>query len=213
MAEQQLKRNTAYKLRIGDLSRGKEIIENEKLSCIELDGKRIVRINIIANVIEKYETDLAPKEGVENPQSKKYLTLTIDDASGQIRLKSFGDDALKFLKINQGDTVLVIGTLRTFNNEVYIAPEIIKLYDPRYLLVRKLELEKNKPQAPIDKSQIKDIKDKVLEMIKSSEDGIDADKLIMEIKASPEAINQEIHKLLEEGIIYAPRPGRFRYLG
>jgi DNA-binding transcriptional ArsR family regulator len=32
-------------------------------------------------------------------------------------------------------------------------------------------------------------------------------------QANPQIISQEIKKLLEEGIIYEPRPGRVRYLG
>lgn len=203
MPEQQLKRNTAYKLRIGDLFSGKQVIDNERISFIELGDKKIVRVNIIANVIEKYQS-----EGESN-----FLSFTIDDASGQIRLKSFKEDSDRFKSINQGDTILVIGTLRIYNNELYIAPEIIKIYDPRYLLVRKLELEGEKKEVVVDKSQLQDIKSKVIEMIKQAEEGIDADKLIMEIKSSPDLINQEIQKLLEEGVIYEPRPGRFRYLG
>jgi len=30
---------------------------------------------------------------------------------------------------------------------------------------------------------------------------------------SPDILNQEIKKMLEEGIIFEPRPGRVRYLG
>ena len=40
-----------------------------------------------------------------------------------------------------------------------------------------------------------------------------AQRLIMELRAQPDIINQEIRKLLEEGIIFEPRPGRLRYLG
>jgi RPA family protein len=199
---EQIKRNVAYKLRIGDLSRAKQVVENERLGFLDLDGKKIIRVNIVANIIEKYES-----EG-----ESKYLSLTIDDASGQIRLKAFGDDVARFSSINQGDTILVIGTVRSYNNELYIAPEIIKSYDPRYLLVRKLELEASAPKT-IDKQEIKEIKDKLLEMIKAEEEGIDAEHLIMNIQSPPETINQELHKLLEEGIIYEPRPGKFRYLG
>jgi len=199
---EQIKRNVAYKLRIGDLSRAKQVVENERLGFLDLDGKKIIRVNIVANIIEKYES-----EG-----ESKYLSLTIDDASGQIRLKAFGDDVARFSSINQGDTILVIGTVRSYNNELYIAPEIIKSYDPRYLLVRKLELEASAPKT-IDKQEIKEIKDKLLEMIKAEEEGIDAEHLIMNIQSTPETINQELHKLLEEGIIYEPRPGKFRYLG
>jgi hypothetical protein len=52
-------------------------------------------------------------------------------------------------------------------------------------------------------------------MVKDAEKegGVDIDKLIMEIKESPDAINKEIKRLLEEGVAYEPRPGKLRYLG
>lgn len=197
-------RATAYKLRIGDLTRGKPIIDNEKFKFLDLDGKQILRVNIIANVIDRYSA-----EG-----EKKYLSLTVDDASGQIRMKAFGDDVSRFEEISQGNTVLIIGLVRFYNNEVYISPEIIKIQDPRYLLVRKLELEKNQPKE-VKKEEVLAVRDQIINMIKQAEDlgGIDTDKLIMEIKSSPEIINNEIQKLLEEGLAYEPRPGKIRYLG
>ena len=60
------------------------------------------------------------------------------------------------------------------------------------------------------------IKDKILETIKNSEDagGVEIDSIIMNLKeTSPEIINQEIKRLLEEGIIFEPRPGKVRWLG
>jgi len=52
-------------------------------------------------------------------------------------------------------------------------------------------------------------------MMKQAEElgGIEVDKLIMEIKVAPEIINQEVKKMLEEGLAYEPRPGKIRYLG
>ena len=50
---EQIKRNVAYKLRIGDLSRAKQVVENERLGFLDLDGKKIIRVNIVANIIEK----------------------------------------------------------------------------------------------------------------------------------------------------------------
>ena len=54
-----------------------------------------------------------------------------------------------------------------------------------------------------------------MQKIKSAETdgGIDVDTIIMDTEASPDLINGEIKKLLEEGLIYEPRPGRLRYLG
>src|SRR3989338_10538680 len=115
-----MKRNIAYKLKIGDILSGNPIIENERIKNIEVNGKKVVRVNAIANVIEKYI-----QEG-----EKKYGSITLDDGSGQIKVKAFGDDVDKFTKFNQGDTVIVIGLLRTWNNEIYLTSEIIRKKEP-----------------------------------------------------------------------------------
>ena len=206
----QYKRNIAYKLRIGDILLGKPIFDNDKFIYLELGIKKISRTNIIGNIVDKYES-----EG-----DKKYLFFTLDDGSGQIKLKVFGEeDSEKFKGITQGETVAVIGVVRNWNNERYIQPEIISQKDPKYLLVRKLELEKQKKEGskPVkDKKVVQAIKDKILEKIKEAESdgGIDSEKIILEFReVSTETINEEIKRLLEEGIIFEPRPGRLRYLG
>jgi RecG-like helicase len=211
MAEEgQFKRNIAYKLKIGDILLGKPIIDNERFSFLELGDKRIVRVNIIGNIVDKYESD----------GERKYIFFKLDDGSGQISLKVFGDDIEKFKEINQGLTVLVIGTLRHLNNETYIQPEIIKEQNTKYLLVRKLELEKGgdsmKKAPPMERSKIVAIKDSIINLIKEAEEngGIEKEQIILKLKeTSPDIINQEIKKFLEEGIIFEPRPGKVRYLG
>lgn len=206
--KQQFKRHIAYKFRIGDLLIGKPVMDGERFSFLELGDKKIIRVNVIGNIVDKYES-----EG-----ETKFISFTLDDGSGQIRLRAFGEDIEKFKDLNQGQSVLVIGVLRNFNNETYISPEIMREIDPKYLLVRKKEIEKerNKNYIPIQREQIIAIKDKILEEIKNSENegGIDIDKIIMNLRdVSPEIINQEIQKLLEEGIIFEPRPGKVRWLG
>ena len=142
----------------------------------------------------------------------------ITQLNQQIQLKVFGDDVVKFKNVAQGQTVLVIGVLRHWNNETYISPEIIKEQDPKYLLLRKLELEKEQKEnaIPIQLGKVSAIKDKIIDKIKSSEEqgGIEVDKIIMDLReTSPDIINKEIQRLLEEGIIFEPRPGKVRYLG
>jgi len=208
MPEEQFKRHIAYKLRIKDITIGKPIIDGERFSFLELGNKKIVRVNVMGNIIDRYQS-----EG-----ESKYISLTLDDGSGQIRLKIFGDDVEKFKDIVQGQTVLIIGLLRNYNNEIYITPEIIRELDPKYLLVRKLENEKDqvKNAKPLEQNQITVLKDKILEIIKKSENdgGAETDSIIMNLKEnSPEIINQEIKRLLEEGIIFEPRPGKVRWLG
>lgn len=201
---EQFKRNIAYKFRIGSLLAGKPILENERLRFVEIQNKNILRINIIANITDKFV-----QEG-----EKKYGTITLDDATGQIRVKTFGDDIEKFSQLNQGDTILIIGLLRYWSNEVYITPEIIKKKDPSFLLIRKLELEAEEPKS-LDKEKLIQLKDKMLKMIKDAEkdNGVEIEKIILDLHEPPDVINQEIKKLLEDGAVYEPRPGKLRYLG
>jgi len=207
------KRETAYKLRIGDLLRGKQIFEqnegpNQRLQFIELGNKIILRVNIVGNVVDKFES-----EG-----ERRFASITLDDGSGQIRARVFGEDIARFKDITQGDTLIIIGLLRSFNQELYILPEIIRKTEPKYLLVRKLEIEKEIPKqlTQEQKQEVKALRDEVIDLIKNAEEreGIDKEEIIMKLKQSnPQIISQEIKKLLEEGIIYEPRPGRVRYLG
>ena len=204
MSENKFKRNVAYKFRIGQVLAGRQVLENERLRNVEIHGKNVVRVNLIANIIDKYI-----QEG-----EKKFGSITLDDASGQIKAKLFGEDVEKFSELNQGDTVLVIGLLRMWNNELYLTPEIIRKKDTRNLLVRKLEAELEQPKT-LDREKIAELKDKIILMLKEGEKngGVDVDRIIMELKEPPQAINQEIKKLLEDGIAYEPRPGKLRFLG
>jgi uncharacterized protein len=203
-SQEQFKRNIAYKFRIGTLLEGKPILENERLRFVELQNKNVIRVNIIANIIDKFI-----QEG-----EKKFASITLDDATGQIKVKTFGDDIEKFTSLNQGDTLLLIGLLRFWNNEVYITPEIIKQKDPQFLLIRKLEMEASEPK-PIPKEKLIELKDKMLQMIKEKDGngGVEIESMIIELKENPTTINAEIKKLLEEGLVYEPRPGKLRYLG
>lgn len=212
------KRATAYKLRIGEVLKGKPIIEeggeNPRLRCVELGNRQITRVNIVANIVDKYENQPSPAtEG--QPERKAYSNFTIDDASGQIKIKVFGEETVRFSKIVQGDTITIIGNLRFYNNELYISPEIIKTTDPRYLLVRKLELEREMPKQ-VDKNEAMAIKDQIIDMIRKGEEkgGIDTDEIYHTLtEVSPDIISQEIQKMLEEGLAFEPRPGKIRYLG
>ena len=203
------KRNIAYKLRIGDILKSKPIMsegngENPAhLLFLELGDKKIVRVNVIANVVDKFVQDA----------EKKYASLTVDDASGQIRIKTFGGDIEILKNLSHGDTLQIIGNIREYNSELYILPEIAKVVDPKWLLIRKLEIQNSRKDMPLQTNA--PLRDVLLEKIKQAETegGIDIDQIIMDTEASPDLINGEIKKLLEDGLIYEPRPGRLRYLG
>src|SRR3989344_162610 len=193
--EKQFKRHIAYKFRVGQILGGELNFEGEKLKNVKIVDKEVSRVNLIANVVDKFIQD----------GEKKFGNLTVDDATGQIKLKVFGEDIAKFNEINQGDTLLVVGLLRSWNDEVYITPEILKKKDPRFLLIRKLEVESEMPKE-LGKEKIAELKDKVLQMVRDGEKdgGVNVDKIILELKEAPDVINREIKKLLEDGVVYEP---------
>ncbi|MGK0209166.1 MAG: RPA family protein [Patescibacteria group bacterium] len=201
----QRKRNIAFKMIIGDILKAKPIYEQEKMIYAEINGKNVMRVNIIANCVDKYVS-----EG-----EKKYASVTIDDASGQLRLKLFADDIDMVQEILQGDTLQVVGNIRIWNEELYLTPEVIKRVDPRWLLIRKLEIQQSRQDIPQAEAKDNSLRDTILEKIKGAEEegGIDIDNMILGTQANPDALNKEIKILLEEGLIYEPRPGRLRYLG
>lgn len=204
MPEEEFKRYIAYKLRIGDILNGKPVLDADRFRFLEIGEKHVARVNVIANIIEKFVQD----------NEKKFASVTLDDASGQIKLKTFGEDIAKFSSFSQGDTIQVIGLLRSWNNEVYVLPEIIKTRTPEYLLLRKLETDLDKPKQ-LSREQTSELKEKIISILKKEEEkgGADIESMINELKESPQTINSEIKKLLEEGIAYEPRPGKLRYLG
>lgn len=200
------KRNVAYKLRIGDILKGIPIMEEGKFLYLELGEKKVVRVNLLANCVDKFIQD----------GEKQFGSLTVDDASGQLKLKVFGEDVSMVQNIMQGDTLQIIGNMREWNGEIYMIPEVVKKVDARWLLVRKLEIQNARKDMPTeDKGPTNAVKNMVLDKIKASEEdgGIDREALVLDVEASPDAIEVEIKKLLEEGLIYEPRPGRLRYLG
>jgi RPA family protein len=200
------KRNVAYRMRVGEILKGRPISNEGKFMYLELGNKKVVRVNIIANCVDKYI-----QEG-----EKQYATLTVDDASGQLRIKAFGEETEPIKKFSQGDTLQLIGNIREWNGEIYLLPEVIKAVDPRWLLARKLEIQKARKENPIEETNNptnNELREKLINKIKEAETegGIDKEKLLIEDE--PTKIETEIKKLLEEGIIYEPRPGRIRYLG
>lgn len=201
---EQKKRNIAYKLTIGDILKGVPMMEEGRFLFLELGDKKVVRVNILANCVDKYV-----QEG-----EKQFASLTVDDASGQLKLKAFGEDIEPLKNIMQGDTLQIIGNVREWNGELYVIPEVVKKVDVRWLLVRKLEIQNEQKNMPTE-TNVSSLKNDIMQKIKDAESdgGIDVDAMIMDIKANPDSINAEIKKLLEEGLIYEPRPGRMRYLG
>lgn len=131
-------RQVAKKLQIRTINSSKFIkinreVEENKFTpnYIEIKGNKIARVRVLATIIDKFVSE-----------SGDYATLTLDDTTDTIRCKIFGN--LEIIEnIEKGDLVDVIGKIREYNGEIYIQPEIIvKIKDPNFEVLRKLEIEK-----------------------------------------------------------------------
>jgi RPA family protein len=147
--EKYQKRNIAYKRSIKDIINSTYQKKSEEPGFIISKGFNVSRVNIIGFIVSF--------EDINNQK-----TYVLDDGSGKISLRIFNEISDSY---NIGDCVLVIGWIREFNQEKYIAPEIIKKYgDLKWLEVRKKELNLIKDEE-IDLYK-SDKKDKKSELFK-----------------------------------------------
>src|SRR3989344_7938355 len=208
MAMQQ--RQTAYKAWISDLLKNEYIVRHGdwEPNYVNINGKQVSRVNIIAAVVDKHDTDLVS-------------SATLDDGTGSITTRCFNENTKILKNVKIGDLVLVIGRPRENNNQRFIVTEIAKKLDnPLWVRVRKLELEGegNIPKEEIlikeevAKQTVKEESDDprkvVIRLIKEIDDGNGAsvDDIIKKLESNEEDTKKIIRGLLEQGEIYENRP-------
>ncbi len=107
-------RQAAIKTSVKIILEGEYRQENEETPNYLLTsrGERIFRLNLMATILNKE---------IQGNITNFFL----DDGSGQINLRSFEENnKLDYLKV--GDVVVVIGKVRTYNQEKYLSSEIVK---------------------------------------------------------------------------------------
>ena len=211
MEIQQRQRQTAFKVPIRELS-SNPYIEQEGWDpdYVQINDKHVSRVNIMAVVIDKQV-------------SGNLATLTLDDSTGIIQTRYFNDDVRKVSEINTGDTILIIGKPRKFNNQVFITAEISRKINPAWMKIRKIELEKEFKISAADngqnhkesKQQMNAHSEKFLEMIKEMDGGtgVDMDELVSLSGLREEEARDVLVELIKLGEIYEPRPNKIRILG
>ncbi|MHA1771328.1 MAG: OB-fold nucleic acid binding domain-containing protein [Candidatus Thorarchaeota archaeon] len=120
------KRMTTIRCEVSDILKG-AFDKEDGPRVISPYGVEMRRVALIGFVVGQYS-------------SEGFSSITIDDSSGTIRSKGWGGDAQALNSIAQGSFVLVIGKIREYEGERYIAPEIIRsVDDPNILTLHKLE--------------------------------------------------------------------------
>ena len=191
--------------------------------------EKISRVNIIGNVVSK---------DTLQPQNASTM---IDDGTGTVIMRTFDNPEI-FNNAQLGDLVTVIGKPREFNNEIYVAVEIIKKLDSlKWAELRHLELKRKykklgltkpikteqkstdnktelKSEEPVtDQEEVVDSENNkkgIIDLIRKMDKGKGAElsELIKKHNIDEKKIQSEIDHLLKRGDIFELRPGVLKVL-
>jgi len=206
MAEQDIKRQTAYICTISMLHKGVFVKKQGwESNYFMTEYGDFSRVNIIAVIVGKDENGI-----------------TVDDGTGQISGRMF-ENTEQLSNVIVGDLVLVIARPREFNGGIYLTLEIVKKADSGWINYRKKELSLIKkirelediPQVPnktreaeiVENSSTISSKDKIAKLIKELDRGEGA---IIEDVLKISHINKGediISDMMLRGEIYEPKAG------
>ena len=189
--------------------------ENEPNYLLTIKKEKIYRCNIMATILTKEKNGFI-------------INFTVDDGSGIIVVRSFEINKL-IEELKVGDTILIIGKIRIYNNDKYVSPEILNKIDPVWLKTRKISKNLDKPEEivkNINSSQnteeiieeeiIDNMEDfpfqKIIKLIKELDngEGVFIDNILE--KSSLKDTEKIIEKMMERGEIFQIGPGRVKVL-
>ena len=180
-----IKRSTAHRIRLKNIVNSPyEKREGFNPSVIKFNNLEISRVNVIASIVGKYLTD-----------DQNYCAITLDDGSETIRVKNFGAEVGIIKELNVGDIVRIIGKVKEYNEEKYIAGEISKVLNPNWLIVNEIELS-NQKQTATDSSTTDSI-NKVIETKTNSSENEEIISISSESSDSESSIKQKILQYLK----------------
>ena len=173
MAKNQFVRKPACKTTIGILLHSQLIEGNQEEGdhLLTATGENIFRHNVIAIILQKEIVG-------------SITNFLVEDGTGNITARFFENSPV-IESLEVGDVVILVGKVRTYNQERYLSPEIVKKIDPTWMKVRSLELKNvvTPPISPDDKKE--EVEAGVRE--KSTEESVDIDSENVEVPVVPTA--------------------------
>lgn len=142
------------------------------------------RVRVMGRAVSKFVND-----------EETYASVTIDDGTGTLRIKFFGDLVQKAKKIQLGDLIDVVGMVKLFKGEIYVnAEEFAILDDMNWELLRVLEIALQPPSK----------KEAILDYLRKS-----GPTRLEELEALMPNAKEVIEELKYEGLVFEPEKGVF----
>lgn len=199
------KRPTAYIFWITDLLNAVPELTTEGAKAYKIRGKQARRVNIIAAVIDTYENE-----------AKTYRSVTLDDGSGQIRVKAWNEDISK-LSLNPGDIVLIVGFLHESLGEIFVRPEFSRKLNAEWAVARKEYLASayGRPVADVLKVSEETINEPVEPTMEARakllslmpDTPVSVEELIKKSGMARGLAEKVIKELTNDGEIFSPKAG------
>jgi len=95
-------------------------------------GERVSRANLLGTIVDRFVGEDA-----------RYASVTIDDGTGAVRAKAFGEDVKLFESVKPGNAAIIIGKVKEYQGETYLAAESVRVLRPEEAneeALRKLEI-------------------------------------------------------------------------
>jgi RPA family protein len=120
-------RMTAVRASISDIING-TFREDNGAHVISPFGVELRRVALVGFVVGKFHRD-------GDSERKRIESITLDDGSETIRVTVWGEEDAALLEgVKENILALVVGKIRRFKEDAYIAPEIIReLKDPNFM--------------------------------------------------------------------------------
>lgn len=192
---------SAYHVSVRQILNSKFIIRDESMPDTLLleNGENVYRINLMGFLVDRDKN-----------------TLVVDDGTGTVPVRLFERPELAE-GFQLGELLQVIGRVREFEADRYIFADIVSKVDTAWIKVRTLEIRSRKAEVSVEPVEKPDkhtvsAEDRICGIIKSMDngDGVPAEWVTDRL---PGARTEEtIRKMLENGIIFMPRPGRLKLL-
>ncbi len=235
-ANQELKRIPIQRCRVCDVFSASPVPDSNGNFFDSPLSDRLSRVHVFGIVRETFASE-----------DNKYAFITLDDTTGIIRCKAFGNtEIVADIKVDQ--MVDIIGRIREYNNEMYIMPEIVRVQsDPNIETLRWVEIlnvlkekgiregaavplasptdvkentaseqpaSKEKAQKKDAPSDSNDARAKILEIIRTENngDGADYPSIVSLSGFESGVVDTVLSELLSEGTCYEPRPGKIKVL-
>jgi len=195
------KRHTAYKLSIKDIVSNEFVAKEGESSYVLVNGNQVSRVRLMATIVNKFMND-----------ERKSGSLILDDGTEVISLRGWENEFHLIDKTAIGQLVEVIARVRSYNDQTYLIPEVIKKVEPDWFVLRKLELRIDKEIKKEEAKKEDNLKDMIFEKIKAGGNNGAAMDELAKICKDKGACKEILKELLEEDMIFEPRAGKYKAL-